>query len=123
MKITSVTTRELVQRFVDISEAQGEAMADGNTAAYNRLFDRKKVVIDELRRRDGDQRRALLELRGHPDIQVRLNAAKTTYALDPVGARSVLEEISNSRRFPWAGHAGMSIAMLDEGLSQLPNDP
>jgi hypothetical protein len=70
----------------------------------------------ELKARDGDQRRALLKLYDHPNAQVRLKATKATLAVAPEVARRMLETIAESREFPQAGEAGMSIDNLDAGI-------
>jgi hypothetical protein len=76
-----------------------------------------------MRNRPGDARIALFALYHHRHPQVRLNVAESTYALNPERAKSIIEEIANSRLFPWAGDAGMSLVALENGTSRLPNDP
>lgn len=73
-------------------------------------------VANELKRREGDERSALLRLFGHPNMQVRLQAAKKTLAVAPVEARAQLEAIAASKWFPQAGDAGMSLWNLDNGV-------
>lgn len=107
---------ELVKRFVEISVAQDQALLEDDTAEFNRLYDQKVAILKELKSRDGDQRRSLLPLYDHPNMQVRLNAAKATLAVDPITARRMLETISTSRRFPQAGDAGMCLWNLDRGV-------
>ena len=74
-----------------------------------------EVVRDELKRRPGDQRRALLALYQHPNMQVRLKAAVSTLAVSPQPARDVVESIARSRQQPQAGDAGMLLRGLDDG--------
>jgi hypothetical protein len=83
---------------------------------YNRLYDQMKGVREQLKSRPGDQRRALLPLYQHENWQVRLNAAHATLALEPEAGRQMLETIANSRHFPQAGYAGMSLSSLDRGI-------
>jgi hypothetical protein len=73
-------------------------------------------VVDELRVRKGDQRRALLALYDHPSVQVRLKAAKATLAVAPLEARAALEAIRASNWQPQALDAGMSLRNLDNGV-------
>jgi hypothetical protein len=73
-------------------------------------------VEEELKARDGDQRRALLDLYDHPNAQVRLNAAKATLAVAPESARRMLQTMADSREFPQAGDAGMTLDSLDRGI-------
>lgn len=119
LDLEKATSEQLVARFVEISIAQSVASAEMNTSKYNRLYDKKATVLAELKARPDEQRRLLFPLYNHENIQVRLNAAKSTYALDPVAARRVIEDIANSRRFPWAGTAGMTLWGLDEGIAKL----
>jgi uncharacterized protein DUF2019 len=74
------------------------------------------AIGGELKRRPGDQRRALLPLYDHPNIEVRLRAAKRTLAVAPVEARRMIESIAASRWFPHAGDAGMCLELLDRGI-------
>jgi hypothetical protein len=60
--------------------------------------------------------KALDSLFEHPNMQVRLNAAKATLAVAPKAARQALEAIAASRHHPQAGDAGMSLWNLDEGV-------
>ncbi len=73
-------------------------------------------VTDELQRRTGDQRSALLGLYAHPNAQVRLMAAKLTLAIAPVAAREILQSIKDSKEQPQAMDAGMCLWTLDQGI-------
>ncbi len=107
---------QLVARFAEIGEAQSAAELMGRTAEFNKLFNRMITIEDELKQRDGDQRRALVALFVHPNMQVRLNAAKAVRPVEPDVARQQLEEIAASRHYPQAGDAGMSLWAWDEGI-------
>ena len=121
--VADMTSDELVVRFVEISIEQGKALAFFETARFNSLYGKLSAVVRELRARPGDERHRLLKLYDHPDLQVRLNVAGRTYALDPAAAIATFQAIKDSRRYPWAGDAGMSLSMLEMGLSKLPEDP
>jgi hypothetical protein len=114
--LKSLTSEELVQRFVDIGLAQDEALLYGEIAKFNRLFGQKDDVVQELRGRLGDQRRALLALYDHPNLQVRLNAVKNSLALAPEEGRRVLQAMADSHEYPQAGDAGMCLWNLDRGV-------
>lgn len=118
-RVHNMSLEELLSSFVEIGIAQGEAAEEFRTAAFNRLFDRETKILDELRRRDNDQRRILIALYDHPNIQVRLNAAESTYALNTAGARAVIQAIADTKVQPWAGSAGMTLWSLDEGIGKL----
>jgi hypothetical protein len=115
-KLRSLTNDELVRRFVDIGLAQEEALVYGEIAKFNRLFEQKDHVVDELRSRPGDQRRVLLSLYDHPNLQVRLIAVKNSLALAPDEGRRVLQAIADSREYPEAAEAGMTLWDLDRGF-------
>lgn len=110
------TTTELVTRFATAAFQQDYALLDGDIAKVNRLFSVLQEIAGELKVREGDQRRALLELYEHPNAQVRLKAAKATLAVEPVKARRMLEAIVEAREFPQAGEAGMCMYNLDTGF-------
>lgn len=111
-----LSVAQLVERYAEIGIAQDKALLYDQTSTYNRLYGRKHAIEDELRDRDGDQRQALLALFDHPNLQVQLNAATATLALEPVAARRKLEEISEMKWAPQGGDAGMSLWNLDRGV-------
>ncbi|WP_206454491.1 DUF2019 domain-containing protein [Aurantimonas marina] len=117
-KLGELTIEQLVARYVEIGTAQDEAMLDNLVGRFNQLYDRAKAVEDELQRREGDQRRALLALYGHANWQVRLNAAQATRTVAPQVARRMIEEIADSRHFPQAGHTGMALYAMDRGIDK-----
>lgn len=114
--LSDMTTDDLVARFAEITREQDKALLTGQTAKFNRLFADMKAVHDELKGRPGDQRRALMRLYEFPNMQVRLQAAKLTLAVAPAEARSQLQAIADSKWFPQAGDAGMSLSNLDDGI-------
>lgn len=116
IELADMSTNDLVQRFAEIGVAQGQALLRGEHAKFNRLFRQMSAVSDELKSRDGDQRRALMVLYHYQDMQVRLKAAKHTLAVAPVEARRMLQTIADSNRMPQAGDAGMSLWNLDRGV-------
>jgi hypothetical protein len=72
-------------------------------------------VLDELKRREGDQRRALLPLLDHPNLQVRMRAAHAVLSISPALARKAFESVRDSQIFPQAMDAGMTLGALDNG--------
>jgi hypothetical protein len=111
-----MTVDQLVQRFTAIALDQDRALLRNEYAKFNRLFSEMEAIKHELKARAGDQRRALLLLYDHPNAQVRLKAVKATLAVEPDGARRMLELIADSREYPQAGEAGMTIDNLDSGV-------
>ena len=118
MKATldTLSIKELVQQFTDITLKQYPAVMGNDVRTYNKLYTRMVAVSQELRSRSGDERRALIPLYAHPNIQVRLAAARTTLAVNYKDARGVIEDIANSGKFPMAGDAGMTLDALDRGI-------
>jgi hypothetical protein len=113
--VNAMTVAELIQRFAAIGVEQDGALRADDIQRYNRLCLQMKAIDDELKSRPGDQRRSLLALYDHPNMQVRLMAAKLTLAVAPEAARRMLQLIYEQRRQPQSGDAGMCLAMLDRG--------
>ncbi|MEP9369058.1 DUF2019 domain-containing protein [Xanthobacter sp. VNH20] len=113
--LNEMQTNELVDVYVQIGILQYSALDDSKISKYNRLYDEKRKIEEEMRARPGDERRALMVLYGYPNMQVRLNAATATLAIAPEPARRMLEEIRASGWPPQAGAAGMRVRRLDDG--------
>jgi ParB-like chromosome segregation protein Spo0J len=115
-ELQGMTVEQLVERFVVIALDQDKALLRREHARFNRLFDEMEAVEGELKARDGDQRQALLSLYDHPNTQVRVKAVKATLAVAPEPALRQLKEIAESRKYPQAGEAGMSLLNLERGI-------
>lgn len=116
LNLKAMSIVELVDRFVTLGLGQFQAQLRSEIAKNNRLIRQMWDVTDELKNRPGDQRSALLPLFDHPNVQVRLMAARLTLAVAPATARQALEDIENSKEYPQAMDAGMSLWALDEGI-------
>jgi hypothetical protein len=117
---SNTRVQALITQFVEIGIAQYHAIYVIDNAKYNRLFARMNSVRAELKQMHGDQRRALLPLLSHPNVQVRLAAARSLLALYPDLARRALDSIRESGIEPQNGEATTTIRRLDEG-SYIPN--
>ena len=115
-KLRGMTMDQLVQRFTAIALDQDRALLRREHAKFNRLFDKMEAVEKELKAHNGDQRQALLRLYEHPNAQVRLKAVKATLAVAPEPALRMLKAIAESREYPQAGEAGMSLYNLEVGI-------
>jgi hypothetical protein len=115
MKLTELTTDDLIANFEQYCLNQYKADLNFNSSHYNRAFDSMMAVSKELRSRPGDQRRALVTLYDHPNEQVRLKAAIHTLALFPEEACQVLQKLIDDRIYPQAGDAGMILDSFKEG--------
>lgn len=114
--LRKLSVEELIERFVAIGLAEDDAVLFDDTPVYNRLSRKEEAVVEELRRRPGDQRRALIALYDHENLWVRLSAVKNSLALAPEEGRQILEEMAASMKQPYAGNAGMSLWALDKGI-------
>jgi hypothetical protein len=115
-KLEQMSIDQLLDHFAAIGVAQDQALLENAIGKFNRLFDQKIAVVTELKSRHGDQRRALLALYKHPNMQVKLNAVKATLAVAPQEARAMLQKIADSKIYPQAGDAGMAIWNLERGV-------
>ena len=113
--IHTAAVAELVDRFANVFVEQNNALFEHKISKFNGLYDQMAAIVEELKSRSGDQRRALLALHDHRDIQVRLQAARMTLAVAPQGSRRVIEAVAASKWQPQAGDAGMSLRGLDSG--------
>ena len=116
--VRKMSIAELVERFAELGIGQFHAEFQSDIAKENRLLRQMQAVTEELKSRPGDQRSALLRLFEHPNVQVRLMAAKLTLAVAPAAARQMLQDIKESRQFPQAMDAGMSLWALEQGISK-----
>lgn len=112
----SLSVTELVARFAEVELTQFQAELRSDIGKQNRCVSEAMAIAEELKTRDGDQRSALLELYEHPNIQVRLMAAKLSLAVAPATARALIQSIADSKKYPQAGDAGMCLWTLDEGI-------
>jgi hypothetical protein len=112
----NMSVDQLAQRFATLAVEQDDALLANDNAEVTRLFWLLMAISDELKSRDGDQRRALLPLYKHPNLQVRVKAAKATLALAPKAARDVLQTVVDSKQQPQALEAGMSLWNLERGV-------
>jgi len=115
LNFDGLTVEQLVQRFTVIALGQHDAIEADDNAKYARLYRQMETVRDELKSRDGDERRALLCLLDHPNAQVRLKAAISTLAVAPRAARDTLQKISDRKEYPQAADARGMLNALDEG--------
>lgn len=113
--LSDLTASQLVERFIAVALDQDDALLDGRYGKYNRLYDGLEDIAEELKRRSGDQRRALLPLLEHLNAQVRLKASIATLAISPDLARHTLQSISDRNEYPQAAEARGMISAIKEG--------
>ena len=103
----------LLKRYAEIGVEQDEAEFDDKK--FNRLF-REMVAVEEEQITRWRSAASATQFYDHPNLQVRLNAAKATLAVAPAEARHQLEAIRSSKIYPQAADAGMAIRMLDSSV-------
>ncbi len=89
---------------------------EGKNSYFNRLYDQMDEIDRELRSRGFDARAALSRLFAHPNIQVRLQAAKFSLGVEPAKAYQVIKNISESNLLPQSADAGMTLINLKRGI-------
>jgi hypothetical protein len=115
-RVTELTTPGLVDCFLAICLAQFDAAYVIDTKRYTRLYRDMEQVQRELQRREGDQRRALLPLLRHQNVQVRMMAAHSLLAIEPQLARQAMESVRDSGVEPQCFDAASTIGHLDDGF-------
>ncbi|SEG66813.1 DUF2019 domain-containing protein [Bosea lathyri] len=113
---TKMSVSELVQEFEALCIAQYHSTEREEISEYNKRYKRIVAVQNELKSRDGDQRRALQTLFGQGNLQVRYMAAHVNLAVDYDKARQELEAIAATKWYPQAAEAGMTLENLDSGF-------
>jgi hypothetical protein len=109
------SVQELVARFLSTGLAQYDAAYVVDTRKYNRFFVAMQAIENELKRREGDQRRALLPLLNHSNVQVRMMAAHAVLSISPALARKAFESVRDSGIFPQAADASGTLRALENG--------
>jgi hypothetical protein len=115
MTLADETTEDLVRRFANIGVRQDDAILGNENGRFRKLYWEMHDVSIELKARSGDMRRELAKLYEHPNMQVRLKAAKHTLAVLPTESRLLLAQIHALDWQPQSGDAGMTLLALDNG--------
>jgi len=94
VRLKGLSVDQLVDCFADIGIAQDEALLYDEHAKFRHLYSQMEEVDKELRARGTEARRALARLFDHPNMQVKLQAAKWSLGVLPKDARRVIESKS-----------------------------
>jgi hypothetical protein len=113
--LSRLTVADLVERFLSSTLAQYEAELRAENGKYNRLYREMRAIREELKSREGDQRRALLPFIHHDNAQVRLMAASSLLTIVPDRAKKALETVRDSRIVPQSVNAGFLLDGLEDG--------
>jgi Domain of unknown function (DUF2019) len=115
--LAKLAVADLVQRYTNLGVENDKACMQDDTEWRTRVLRQMWAIQDELKSRLGDQRRALLALYDHPNMGVRLMAAKATLAVAPQQARKMIEWIASLNWPAHSGDAGMCLWALDKRIS------
>jgi uncharacterized protein (DUF924 family) len=113
--LENLSVNALVDRFATIGVEQYKAKDAEQDERYKELFYKMYDIQEELKRRQGDERRALIVLFDYPNMQVRLMAAQYALAVAPQAERRAIEAIVATTWAPQCYDARMCLHMLDEG--------
>lgn len=113
--VKEMSVEQLVERFKTVALEQDKALKSDQIAKYNRLYGDMDIVVNELKRRPGDQRRELVRFLKDVNAQARLKSAIATLALTPDASRRVLQMISDLGENPQAPFARDILSGLDDG--------
>ncbi|HXO72772.1 MAG TPA: DUF2019 domain-containing protein [Bradyrhizobium sp.] len=67
IELSAMSSANLVERFAEIVVAQDQALLGGEHAKFNRLFRQMMDIANELKAREGDQRRSPCCAKGWPN--------------------------------------------------------
>jgi Domain of unknown function (DUF2019) len=105
---------QLVEQFTVVAAAEYDALEKGDREKFRGLFRQMTDVMNELKSRPIEQRRALMALYQHPNPQVRYEAAFATSDFAAEAARLVFEIIIERNEYPQAADARGMIRELDK---------
>ena len=114
--LRELSVAELIELFTSASLDEFQAELESDIAKQNKLVRQTMAIADELKSRSGDQRVELTKLYDHPNVQVRLNAAKLSLAVAPAAGREVIQTIKESKQYPQAMDAGMCLWAIEHGI-------
>ena len=118
-----VLDHELVRRFREMAHLEEiEGILEESPSSRQLYFTLREDVESELRRRGPDVLRLLAVYYGDPSPWVRVRAAQALLAIDPAGARPVLEAVKPFKNYI-ALEAGMCLFAYDNRLGRWENRP
>lgn len=115
MKLDNLTIDELISLFASLSEQQYPLTLNDEVRKSTLLIKKRYEIDRELRKRGIAARLELTKLFMHPNIQVRVNAAKSSLGVAREPALNVLRQITKEDFGPFRLDAGMTIALVEDG--------
>jgi len=117
--LKGASTDELIAQFVQYALDQDATIDYLDLDRYNELDKLIAGIGQELKRRGLEARKQLLPLYNYRQAQVRLQAARFTYALTPEAARKCIQTVADSLINPINFHAQQLLESIDAGLEKL----
>ena len=117
--LSKLTVAQLADRFAELGLEQYEAHEEDDIPRVNRLYRKMDAIDEELRARGREARLALVPLFDHPNVQVRMQAARFAFALAPEAARKCLQAIGDSGMPPQYLYARLALQFIDDGTAKL----
>jgi hypothetical protein len=114
-KLNMLTDQELLDQLEACTKMHGHNVLYGEVRDANRSYWKLDAVRGEFRARGPWSRADLARLFNHPEMAVRYYTAMGLFALDPIRARAIIEEVKDTGPMRLAGDAGMTLRMLDDG--------
>ena len=114
--LSKLSDDELVDSFESWALAHGKAVVDGDVPAANRTYKKLDAVNKAVKTRGLEARKQLFKLLDHPEFSVRFYTAKSIFALNPVRARAVIDDVVARGPDSLRLAAGMTLQALDDGI-------
>jgi hypothetical protein len=103
---------ELVNLFQQNAIEQDRVIFKEQVSKYKKVFAESDAISAELNERGPDALRALTRLYNDPNMQVRLQAARSTVDVAPAEAQSVLLDIARFGHVPQSANARAKLRRL-----------
>jgi hypothetical protein len=113
--LNEISDKSILLIFEEIGIKQYHLLDGLQIKKYNALYYKLRSMVAEMKNMPGDRRAILAKHYNHPNLQVRLNAAKFTIAVFPEEARAQLVAIGETGRCPQSASALSKLDALDEG--------
>ncbi|MDR3407068.1 MAG: DUF2019 domain-containing protein [Methylovirgula sp.] len=113
--LDTLTIDELIMAFEEVCLAQDTELRNARLHKKPELVHQLFAIGKELKSRGREARLALTSLYDHPNMHVRLKAARYTLVVAPLPSRQILEKIANFGHMPQAAEARETLRHIDEG--------
>jgi Domain of unknown function (DUF2019) len=112
-----MTIQELIAAYEQIVLEQDQSFRFEKNTKFNKEFKIRVAIVEQLRSRPGDQRKALAPLLDRREPWMRICVAEDTYSLDPERSRKYMQTVADYRFDPYKGRAASSLGLWDMGYT------